>query len=73
MLALFFLIPIFVLMPKITYISHEGKKNTIEVATGLSVMEGALQNSVEGIDADAEVQWLVRLAMFMSQKIGLIK
>jgi 2Fe-2S ferredoxin len=39
-------------MTKITYISHEGKKNTVEVAPGLSVMEGAIQNSIEGIDAD---------------------
>ena len=39
-------------MPKITYISHEGKKNTAEVAVGSSVMEGAIQNSIEGIDAD---------------------
>ena len=39
-------------MPKITYISHDSKKNIVEVPTGLSVMEGALQNNVEGIDAD---------------------
>ena len=39
-------------MPKITYISHAGKKNTIEVPAGLSVMEGAIQNKIEGIDAD---------------------
>ena len=39
-------------MPKITYISHDHKKNTVEVQAGLSVMEGALQNSIEGIDAD---------------------
>jgi ferredoxin, 2Fe-2S len=39
-------------MPKITYISHVGKKNTVEVAVGLSVMEGAIQNNIEGIDAD---------------------
>ena len=39
-------------MPKITYISHDNKKNTVEVQVGLSVMEGALQNNVEGIDAD---------------------
>jgi len=51
-LALFLLIPILSLMPKITYISHEGKKNIVEVPTGLSVMEGALQNNIEGIDAD---------------------
>ena len=51
-LALIFLIPIFSCMPKITYISHDGKKNTAEVSTGLSVMEGALQNNIPGIDAD---------------------
>ena len=39
-------------MPKITYISHDGEKNTVEVAVGLSVMEGAIQNNIEGIDAD---------------------
>mgnify|MGYP000368452492 CR=1 FL=1 len=39
-------------MPKITYISHNNKKVTVEVATGLSVMEGAVQNNIEGIDAD---------------------
>jgi len=39
-------------MPKITYISHNGEKKIVEVPTGLSIMEGALQNNVEGIDAD---------------------
>ena len=39
-------------MPKITYISHDGKKNTVEVDIGLSIMEGAIQNNIEGIDAD---------------------
>tara|TARA_B110000114_G_C14936938_1_gene334784 strand:+ start:198 stop:518 length:321 start_codon:yes stop_codon:yes gene_type:complete len=39
-------------MPKITYITHSGEKNTVEVSTGLSVMEGALQNNIKGIDAD---------------------
>ena len=39
-------------MPKITYIEHDGKTHTIEVATGLSVMEGAVQNNIPGIDAD---------------------
>ena len=39
-------------MPKITYISHEDKKSVVEVPIGLSVMEGALQNNIEGIDAD---------------------
>ena len=51
-LALLILIPILNLMPKITYISHEGEKNIVEVPIGLSVMEGALQNNIKGIDAD---------------------
>ena len=39
-------------MPKITYIEHNGKSHEIEVANGLSVMEGAVQNDIPGIDAD---------------------
>ena len=39
-------------MAKITYIEHDGKTHTIEVASGLSVMEGAVQNNIPGIDAD---------------------
>ncbi len=39
-------------MPKIKYIDHEGNSNTIEVENGLSVMEGAIQNNIPGIDAD---------------------
>ena len=39
-------------MPKITYISHDGKKNIVEVPIGLTIMEGALQNNIQGIDAD---------------------
>ena len=39
-------------MPKITYIEHNGKKHTVKVSNGLSVMEGAVQNNIPGIDAD---------------------
>jgi ferredoxin, 2Fe-2S len=39
-------------MPKITYIENTGKSHTIEVDKGLSVMEGAVQNDIQGIDAD---------------------
>ena len=39
-------------MPKITYIEHGGKEHTIEVPNGLTVMEGAIQNNIPGIDAD---------------------
>ena len=39
-------------MPKITYIDSTGNQKTIDVAIGLSVMEGAIQNNIPGIDAD---------------------
>ena len=39
-------------MPKITYIEHNGKSHVVEVSNGLSVMEGAVQNNIPGIDAD---------------------
>ena len=39
-------------MPKIIYIESNGKNHSIEVANGLSVMEGAVQNNIPGIDAD---------------------
>ena len=39
-------------MTKITYIDYEGNSKTIEVENGLSVMEGAIQNNIPGIDAD---------------------
>ena len=39
-------------MPKITYIEHNGKSHQIDVASGLTVMEGAIQNNIPGIDSD---------------------
>ena len=39
-------------MAKITYIEHNGKSHTVDVSNGLSVMEGAVQNNIPGIDAD---------------------
>ena len=39
-------------MPKITYKDNQGNSKIIEVENGLSVMEGAIQNDVLGIDAD---------------------
>ena len=39
-------------MAKITYITHDEKNHTIEVQNGLTVMEGAVQNDIPGIDAD---------------------
>tara|TARA_Y100001970_G_C13832454_1_gene650401 strand:+ start:60 stop:380 length:321 start_codon:yes stop_codon:yes gene_type:complete len=39
-------------MPKITYIDVSGEERTVEVKNGLTVMEGAVQNNIPGIDAD---------------------
>ena len=39
-------------MTKITYIEHSGKPHIIQVQNGLTVMEGAIQNNIPGIDAD---------------------
>ena len=39
-------------MAKITYIQNSGNSQTIEISNGLSVMEGAVQNDIPGIDAD---------------------
>ena len=39
-------------MPKIIYITHDDQTHTVEVQNGLTVMEGAVQNDIPGIDAD---------------------
>ena len=39
-------------MTKITYKDFQGNSKTIEIENGLSVMEGAIQNDIPGIDAD---------------------
>ena len=38
-------------MPKTTYKDKDGNSKTIEVEKGLTVMEGAIQNDIPGIDA----------------------
>ena len=39
-------------MAKITYIEHNGTNHTVDIQNGLTVMEGAVQNNIPGIDAD---------------------
>ena len=39
-------------MTKITYKDNQGNSKTIKVENGLTVMEGAIQNDITGIDAD---------------------
>jgi len=39
-------------MVKVTYIEHSGKEHVVDVPEGHTVMEGARDNGVPGIDAD---------------------
>jgi len=39
-------------MAKITYVEHSGKEHVVEVSNGLTVMEGARDNGIPGIEAD---------------------
>ena len=39
-------------MAKITYIEHNGTEHVVDVANGLTVMEGARDNNIPGIEAD---------------------
>jgi ferredoxin, 2Fe-2S len=39
-------------MPRITYIEHDGTAHVVDVPIGKSVMQGAVENNVPGIDAD---------------------
>ena len=39
-------------MARITYIEHDGTEHVVEVANGMTVMEGARDNGIPGIDAD---------------------
>ena len=72
-------------MPKITYIDDKGNSKTIEVENGLSVMEGAIQNNIPGIDADCggsmacatchvyvEEQWINKLPKAEEAEVDMI-
>ena len=72
-------------MAKITYTDHKGNSKTVDVENGLSVMEGAIQNDVPGIDADCggsmacatchvyvEEKWLDKLSKAEDGEIDMI-
>ena len=72
-------------MPKITYIDVQKNSKTIEVENGLTVMEGAIQNDIPGIDADCggsmacatchvyvEEKWLNKLPKAEDAEIDMI-
>src|ERR1044071_2957128 len=39
-------------MPKVTYVEYNGAAHTVDVPVGTSVMRGAVDNNIPGIDAD---------------------
>ena len=39
-------------MVKIVYVEHDGTEHSVDVEVGVSIMEGAVSNSIPGIDAD---------------------
>ncbi|SDN41073.1 ferredoxin, 2Fe-2S [Lutimaribacter pacificus] len=39
-------------MARITYIEHNGTEHVVEVPNGMTVMEGARDNNIPGIEAD---------------------
>tara|TARA_A100001011_G_C14168681_1_gene781474 strand:+ start:110 stop:430 length:321 start_codon:yes stop_codon:yes gene_type:complete len=72
-------------MAKVTYIDSHGNSKSIEVDNGLTVMEGAIQNNITGIDADCggsmacatchvyvEEKWLDKLAKPEDGEIDMI-
>ena len=72
-------------MAKITYTDQKGNSKTIDVDNGLSVMEGAIQNNIPGIDADCggsmacatchvyvEEKWLDKLSKAEDGEIDMI-
>ena len=39
-------------MPKVVYIQHDGRRHEVDVPVGTSVMRGAVDNGIRGIDGD---------------------
>jgi len=39
-------------MPKVTYIEHSGTEHIVDIPVGVSVMQGAVNNMVPGIEGD---------------------
>ena len=72
-------------MPKITYKTQDDKTYIIDVQNGLTVMEGAIQNDIPGIDADCggsmacatchvyvEEKWLDKLTKVEDAEVDMI-
>ena len=39
-------------MTRVTFVSFDGEQDTLDIADGVSVMEGGVRGGVDGIDAD---------------------
>ena len=61
-------------MPKITYKNLQGGSITIDVENGLTVMEGAIQNEIPGIDADCGGSMACATChVYVNEKDGILK
>ncbi len=62
-------------MPRVVYIEHSGARHEVDVPIGLSVMEGAVNNLIPGVEGDCggacacatchvyvETEWIEKLA-----------
>jgi ferredoxin, 2Fe-2S len=72
-------------MAKVTYVEFSGKTHTVDVPDGQSVMQGAVDNRVPGIDADCggqcacgtchvyvDAAWLEKLAPKNTQEVDML-
>jgi ferredoxin, 2Fe-2S len=57
-------------MPKITYIEHDGREHRVEVPLRRSVMRGAVDNGIPGIDAACGGECACAAATSTSTRIG---
>ena len=73
-------------MVKITYIAHNGTEKLVDVPVGISMMEAAIQNGVDGIEAVCGGNcycgtcriyvaegWLEKLAPPAEEELGMIE
>lgn len=73
-------------MVKITYIAHDGTEKMVDVPVGVTIMEGAIQNGIDGIEAVCGGNcycgtcriyvakgWLEKLAPPAEEELGMIE
>jgi len=73
-------------MPKVTYVEHDGVTHTVDLAVGLTVMEGAIKNNISGIQGECggsmacatchvyvDEQWLGRLIERSSEEEDMLE